>query len=117
MPQVNLIITQPAQSDLARIFNFLNDLGATKQANTVMQLLKNSFVTTQNKPDNGRKYELSVSGETLPNVREVIVPYGKGGYTYLFWYDTEKNQILILTVKHFREKSYRLDRLTSAVFT
>lgn len=112
MPQVNLLITQLALSDLQRVFNFLNDLGATKQANTVMQLLRNSFVTTQNQPSNGRKYELSVSGETLPNVREVLVPYGKSGYSYLFWYDEPSNQVLILAVKHFRENGYRLDLLS-----
>ena len=113
MPPVNLIITQPAQADLARVFNFLSDLGATKQANEVMRLLEQSFSVTQRKPENGRKYALSVNGETLPNVREVIVPYGKGGYSYLCWYDEPGNQVLILTVKHFREKAYHLDKLTS----
>lgn len=112
MPQVNLIITRLAQSDLARIYNFLNDLGATKQANTVMQLLKNSFVTTQDRPNNGKAYDLSIDGQTLQNVRQVIVPYGKSGYSYLFCYDESNNQILVLTVKHFRENSYRLDLLT-----
>lgn len=107
MPQVNLLITQLAQSDLMRVFNFLNDLGASKQANTVMQLLRNSFITTQNQPNNGRKYELSVNGKTLSNVREVLVPYGKSGYSYLFWYNTQSNQVLILAVKHFRENGYR----------
>lgn len=109
MPQINLLITRLAQSDLLRIYNFLNDLGATKQANTVMQVLKNSFITTQDKPTNGRAYQLSIDGETLENVREVIVSYGKSGYSYLFWYDETNNQVLILAIKHFRENSYRLD--------
>lgn len=109
MPQINLIITRLAQSDLLRIYNFLNDLGATKQANAVMQLLKNSFVTTQDKLTNGRAYQLSIDGETLENVREVIVSYGKSGYSYLFWYDEANNQVLILAIKHFRENAYRLD--------
>lgn len=84
-------------------------MGATKQANAVMQLLKNSFVITQDKPNNGKIYDLSVDGEALQNVREVIVPYGKSGYSYLFCHDEPNNQILILTVKHFRENAYRLD--------
>lgn len=114
MPQVtqtqkiSLIITRLAQSDLSRIYNFLNDLGATKQANTVMQLLKNSFIATKDKPNNGKVYDLSVDDETLENVREVIVSYGKSGYSYLFWYDKPNHKILILTVKHFRENAYRL---------
>lgn len=112
MPQVNLIITRLAQSDLARIYHFLNDLGATKQANAVMQLLKNSFITTQGKPNNGKTYDLLVDGEILYNVREVVVSYGKSGYSYLFWHDEPNNQILVLTVKHFRENAYRLDLLT-----
>lgn len=112
MPQVNLIITRLAQSDLFRIYNFLNDLGATKQANSVMQLLKNSFVATQDRPNNGKAYDLSVDGQTLQNVREVIVSYRKSGYSYLFWYDEPNNQILVLTVKHCRENAYRLDLLT-----
>lgn len=111
MSSVNLIITQPARLDLARVFNFLNDLGATKQANEVMRLLEKSFAVIQRMPEIGRKYELSVNGETLPNVREVIVPYGKSGYSYLYVYDASNNQILILTVKHNRENAYRLDRL------
>lgn len=36
----------------------------------------------------------------------------KSGYSYLFWYDEPNNQILVLTVKHFRENTYRLDLLT-----
>lgn len=112
MPQVNLIITKLAQSDLARVYNFLSDVGATKQANAVMQLLKNSFMATQERPHNGRAYDLSVDGETLSNVREVIVFYGKSGYSYLFWYDELNHQVLILTIKHFRENAYRLDLLT-----
>lgn len=108
MPQVKLIITRPAQSDLVRIYNFLNDLGAEHQANAVMRLLKNSFVSTQGSPSNGKPYDLSVAGETLQNVREVIVPYGKSGYSYLFWHDKSGKQILILTVRHFRENAYRL---------
>ncbi|HEZ0077626.1 MULTISPECIES: type II toxin-antitoxin system RelE/ParE family toxin [Neisseria] len=102
------MITRPAQSDLVRIYNFLNDLGAEHQANTVMRLLKNSFVSTQGSPSNGKPYDLSVAGETLQNVREVIVPYGKSGYSYLFWHDKSGKQILILTVRHFRENAYRL---------
>lgn len=112
MPQVNLIITRLAQSDLTRIFNFLGDLGATKQANAVMTLLKNSFVATQNRPNNGKAYDLTVDGETLPNVREVTVSYGKSGYSYLFWHDEPNGRILILTVKHFRENAYRVEFLT-----
>lgn len=113
----SLIIARLAQSDLARIYHFLNNVGATKQANTVMQLLKNSFIATQNKPHNGKAYDLSVDKETLPkevlaNIREVIVSYGKSGYSYLFWYDKPNNQIVVLTVKHFRENAYRLDLLT-----
>lgn len=112
MSQVKLIITRLAQSDLTRIYNFLTDVGATKQANAVMQLLKNSFVASQDRPNNGKAYDLSVDGKTLKNVREVFVSYRKSGYSYLFWYDEPNNQILILTVKHFRENAYRLDWLT-----
>lgn len=87
MPQVNLIITRLAQSDLARVYDFLHDLGATKQADAVMRLLGKSFLATRNNPKNGRIYELSVNGEILENVREVLVFYGKGGYSYLFCHD------------------------------
>lgn len=104
MPQVK--ITRIAQIDLSRIYNFLNDLGATKQANDVMSLLKNSFETTQNKPNNGREYKLSVDNEALENVREVTVKYGKSGYSYLFHHNEQEATIYILTIKHFRENSY-----------
>ncbi len=111
MPQVTLVISRLAQADLARIYEFLSDLGATRQAVTVMQLLKDSFVIVQNKPNHGKAYQLSIDGETLDHVREVMVSYGKGGYSYLFWYDEPNAQVLILTVKHFRENAYRLDLL------
>ena len=112
MPQVKLVITRLAQSDLTRIYSFLNDLGATKQANAVMQLLRSSFLATQDNTHNGRTYDLSVDGEVLRHVREVIVPYGKSGYSYLFWHDEADNQIVVLTVKHFRENAYRLALLS-----
>lgn len=84
MSQITLNITQSAQADLARIYQFLLDCGAIKQAKEVMQLLKASFIATQNKPNNGKAYILTIDGETLPNVREVSIAYGKSGYRYLF---------------------------------
>lgn len=94
------------------MFNFLNDLGATKQANAVMQLFKESFVKTQNNLNNGKVYTLSVDGEVLENVREVTISYGKSGYSYLFWHDDANNRVLILTIKHFRENTYRVSLLS-----
>ena len=112
MPQISLVITRLAQADLMRIYGFLNDLGAEQQALAVMQRLKASFITIQNKPNHGKSYTLSIDGEVLPSVREVYVPYGKSGYSYLAHYDELSHKLLILAVKHVREYNYRLDMLS-----
>jgi plasmid stabilization system protein ParE len=106
-----VIITRLARADLLRIYFFLDDIGASKQAKVVVQLLRNSFQTMLSNPKIGRKYILSADGIELNDVREVIVPYGKSGYSYLYRYDENRKTITILTVKHFRERTYQSDLL------
>ncbi|MBS9781371.1 MAG: type II toxin-antitoxin system RelE/ParE family toxin [Gammaproteobacteria bacterium] len=101
-------ISQLAYADINRIYEFLVDNNAEQQAKTVVGLLNDVFKQLERLPQMGKKYLLTIDGKTLENVRENKIRFGKGGYSFLHRYDDSNDTVLILTIKHYREKSYQL---------
>lgn len=106
MPHIK--ISQLAYSDIDRIYTFLIEHNAQQQANNVVSLLKDAFAKLEALPQSGKRYPLTIDGKTLDNVRESNSRYGKGGYSFLHSYDKGKDTVIILAIKHYREKDYQL---------
>ena len=91
--------TKAARQDLLRLFEFLleNDLDAARSA---LEAIKKSIGLLQDFPFTCRK-----ASADSPFLREMVIPFGAGGYVALFEIEADKF-ITILAVRHQREDDY-----------
>lgn len=103
MPQVK--ISEQAQEDLGRFADFLVQAGVPEKAEKVALLILESFEILQNNPLIGRVYQLA----GYENFRELVIKYGKSGYTALYHVDLNTDIVTIHTIKHQKEFGYMMD--------
>ena len=91
--------TKAAREDLQRLYGFLleQDLAAARRARIAigkaMEFLRDfPFACRKAVPDN-------------PFLRELLIPFGNGGYVALFEIESE-SVVTILAVRHQREDDY-----------
>ena len=91
--------TKAAREDLKRLYGFLldQDVAAARRARTAigkaMEFLRYfPFACRKAVPDN-------------PFLRELLIPFGSGGYVALFEIESE-SVVTILAVRHQREDDY-----------
>ena len=91
--------TGAAREDLLRLYEFLlqNDLAAARGA---LAAIRKSLLLLQDFPFTCRK----VSPDN-PFLREMVIPFGSGGYVALFEIEGEWT-VTILAVRHQREEDY-----------
>lgn len=97
MPRV--IITAEASRGLERCRRFLlekNPLAAGRAALAI----KNFFILLQTEPEVGRPLD------DLPELRELIIPFGETGYIALYRYEIKINMLYVLAFKHQKEAGY-----------
>lgn len=97
MPRV--IITQGAAQGLEPCRQFLaekNPQAATRAAQVISQTL--SLIEQQ--PNAGRPLE------ELPELRELIIPFGDAGYAALYRFEPTDDAIYLLAFKHQKELGY-----------
>lgn len=94
-----LIITEKAVSGLERCRLFLtkNNLTASKKAAFV---IKQQFDLLEANPEIGRPLN------DLPELRELIIPFGDSGYVALYRLDENADFIYILAFRHQKEDGY-----------
>ena len=91
--------TKAARQDILRLFEFLleNDLDAARSA---LEAIKKSIALLQDFPFTCRK-----ASADSPFLREMVIPFGAGGYVALFEIEEDKF-VTILAVRHQREEDY-----------
>ena len=91
--------TKAARQDILRLFEFLleNDLDAARSS---LEAIKKSIALLQDFPFTCRK-----ASADSPFLREMVIPFGAGGYVALFEIEADKF-ITILAVRHQREEDY-----------
>ena len=91
--------TRAAREDLVRLYSFLveNDLVAARNA---LEAIRKSVSLLQDFPFTCRK-----ASSDNPFLREMVVPYGAGGYVALFEIEAE-GLVTILAVRHQRGGDY-----------
>lgn len=94
-----IIITKEATQGLerCRLFLLKKNPHATIRA---IQAIKNSFDLLKTEPTIGRPLL------DLPELRELIIPFGESGYIALYRYEIESDSISILAFKHQKEAGY-----------
>lgn len=101
MPQ--LTYSQNAVEDLHRIADFMNQVSPATTA-TMLASLTTSIDQLMNFPELGRQ------SPYFEELRELVIPFGKAGYTVLYHYNTALNVIEIVAIKHTKEQSYRFNQ-------
>jgi plasmid stabilization system protein ParE len=92
---MKLIVSQAAAADLARLHAFLADKSPAAAERAAAVLI--SAVQSLDKfPERGRP-----SG--TPNVRELIVPFGRSGYVLRYAHREQGGEVVVLRIWHGRE--------------
>jgi plasmid stabilization system protein ParE len=97
VPQI--IITEGAAQGLERCRLFLvgkNPRAAVRAG----QAIKHSFALLEAEPEIGRPLD------DLPELRELIIPFGESGYIALYHYEIKTDLLYILAFRHQKEAGY-----------
>lgn len=93
------MITEGAAQGLERRRLFLaekNPLAAARAARAIVQ----QFELLETEPELGRPWE------ELPELRELLVPFGDSGYVALYRYEPDDNALYVLAFRHQKEAGY-----------
>ena len=98
MPRI--IITEGAAQGLERCRRFLADKNplASKRAG---QTIKGQFALLESEPEIGRPFD------DLPELRELIIPFGDSGYVALYRHEIKSDSVLLLAFRHQKEAGYQ----------
>lgn len=94
-----LIITEAAAQGLDRCREFL----ARKAPGAAMraaQVIEQQLSLLETSPDIGRP------DEELPQLRELVIPFGDSGYVALYLYDQTSDDLYVLAFRHQKEAGY-----------
>ncbi len=97
MPQV--IVTEGAAQGLERCRLFL----VTKNPQAAMtagQAIEHHFALLKTQPEIGRPFD------DLPELRELIIPFGDSGYVALYHFDKNADSVIVLAFRHQKEAGY-----------
>lgn len=97
MPRI--IITEGATQGLERCRLFLaekNPLAAARAARAIAQ----HFELLETEPEIGRPWE------ELPQLREILIPFGDSGFVALYRYEPNDNALYVLAFRHQKEAGY-----------
>jgi plasmid stabilization system protein ParE len=100
-----VIVTQGAENDLLRLFDFLlqreldSDTGDFELPRRAIQAIQNALVVLEHSPFTCRK----AGGSSF--IRELIIPFGHTGYLALFEI-TDHTTVSVFAVRHQREDDY-----------
>ena len=97
MPRI--IITEGAAQGLERCRLFLaekNPLAAARAARAIAQ----HFELLETEPEIGRPWE------ELPELRELLIPFGDSGFVALYRYEPNDNALYVLAFRHQKEAGY-----------
>lgn len=94
-----VIITEAALSGLSRCRNFLLDK-APEAAQRAAASIQKHFLLLETSPQIGRPFD------EIPELRELLIPFGSSGYVALYRYDMNSNTVYILAFRHQKEAGY-----------
>lgn len=95
MPQLR--ISPRAQFDLMRLYQFLANKSQAIGSQAI-DAIEAALIPLTHMPKIGRPVE--------GTIRELIIDFGSSGYIALYDFDEVIDEILVLAVRHQREKDY-----------
>lgn len=97
MPRV--IITEGAFTGLLRCQKFLIEKNAQAAARAGLAI-EHQFTLLETEPEIGRPFE------NMPQLRELMIPFGESGYIALYHFDDKTDSVYILAFRHQKEAGY-----------
>jgi len=64
------------------------------------QAIEQQFALLEMEPETGRPFD------DLPELRELIVPFGDSGYVALYHHEAKTNSVYVLAFRHQKEAGY-----------
>ena len=96
-----VVLAPEAQEDLERLYLFSLELDVTV-AKRALAAIENAYALLRHSPFSCRK---AADGKLGPLVRELVIPFGAGGYVALFEI-LDDTTVLITAMRHQRESDY-----------
>ena len=62
--------------------------------------MEHQFALLESEPETGRPFD------DLPELRELITPFGDSGYVALYRHDVESDSVYVLAFRHQKEAGY-----------
>jgi plasmid stabilization system protein ParE len=75
-------------------------LKAPEAARRAAQAIERQFLLLETAPDIGRPFP------EMPELRELVIPFGDSGYVALYRHEAADNAVYILAFRHQREAGY-----------
>ncbi len=97
MPRV--IITEGAVQGLENCRLFLSEKNP-QVAIRAGHAIEHQFALLETEPEIGRPFD------DLPELRELIIPFGDSGYVALYRHEIEANAVYVLAFRHQKEAGY-----------
>lgn len=98
MPRV--IITELAAQGLERCRRFLAEKNPQASLRAG-QAISYRFALLKTEPEMGKPLE------DIPEIRELIIPFGDSGYVALYHYEADSDSVIILAFRHQKEAGYQ----------
>jgi len=94
-----VVITEGAAQGLERCRRFLveKNLQVTVRAG---RAIEHQFALLETEPEIGRP------NDDLPELRELIIPFGDSGYVALYHFDVKADLVYVLAFRHQKEAGY-----------
>jgi plasmid stabilization system protein ParE len=97
MPRV--IVTEGAILGLQRCQKFLEEKNPLAMARAA-QVIEQHFARLETEPEIGRPFD------DLPEMRELIIPFGDSGYVALYRFEANADTVYLLAFRHQKEAGY-----------
>ncbi|MCF6283776.1 MAG: type II toxin-antitoxin system RelE/ParE family toxin [Candidatus Hydrogenedentes bacterium] len=97
MPRI--VVTEGAARGLERCRRFLGEK-SQQAARRAGQAIEQQFALLETNPAIGRPFA------DIPELRELIIPFGGSGYVALYRHETDTNTVYILAFRHQKEAGY-----------
>jgi plasmid stabilization system protein ParE len=94
-----IIVTETAAQGLERCRRFLNDKNP-QAAVRASQAIAQQFAILGKEPEIGRPLD------DLPELRELIIPFGDSGYIALYRHEIVADSVYLLAFRHQKEAGY-----------
>ena len=94
-----LIVTEGARPGLERCRKFLKEKNSLAMARAA-QVIDQHFALLETEPEIGRPVD------DLPELRELIIPFGDSGYVALYRFDENVDSVCVLAFRHQKEAGY-----------